>query len=1242
MIKAPHKWRDTFIMTSFRWKLAYQMPLLISLRSGIKMRRILFKDLRSARHGGNMTKAKKSISFKCKAIFIPLMLVAAILCSCTDTLPEKEQESVTGGGYDQFENSEGGTLTVSARVSNGSPRHAMPSIPELVYAALLYKDGEIPANPESKDFVQGTATEDGKLIFSFQRPDDTSGKFTLEICAFVKTEGESEDDTMQFSRETALLSGNKTGLSIVGDTIEISEAIPLSSSKPGTVSLKIKVPEGCSLEIDDARFSVMGDSLDFTLTQNGDGISAGVYPVTFTVKKGVEIVHIFSEYINVINGLCTNTWWNGEKSSEVKDVVSSIAKTVYVRGTGGYYDTNSPYNQDGNAMADDEHTGSFLSPLATIQKAIDKIIAINDGTSEYTIYVDGTLTQSTVASENGMADFSALSQNLNLTIKALSATATLDGGARFDADGNVTNEGGIRKRVIHAKPASGTLNLTLENLTITGGYQNSGYGGGIYVQSPGGELKISNGTTICGNRASRGGGIYIRNSRAFTMTGGEISDNIARGDGGGAVYVVDATFDMSGGTISNCKATSTSSSSGGGGIYNAGTLIISGGTISDCGAAVNGGGIYNNVSDASITSTITNCEISGCKTASTATAYGFGGGIYNASGTLELTDVTITGENDIGNPDARCGGGIYNKGSLTITRGKISNCTSIIGGGVYNSLGTLKITGGTISNCISESSGGGIVVSGNSTNTTSSAEIINCTIESCVSHSTSAGTSGGGGIYCHQQKLTITGGKISGCKSEGQGGGMSIMAYNFPLKIEGVTITDCNAKNGGGCHVAALVDESVNQEIIKNCIIKSCTATEKGGGISIGGGTTGGKYYAVTVSGSEISECESPSGSGVFLPLGTSLWLKDSTLKNDVSTSTGTASIYLAGSTTITNGIIDFSAFTATTKPKLYVQDALSQDSVATIKLGSTFQIGDTILQAAEDYTLTEEDCKRFAIDGGTYSIALVDGEGKLVAGGIYLDSSSGSDANSGLTASNAVKTLSKAIELFDSQYAQKIMVCAAYTLPSGESTLLDRMGGGRRNLPLVRYDGSSDVSSSFTETLLTISQGDVTITNVTLDGRKEKVTASGSLLDIDGSTTIVTLGDGATVCNNKTSQRGSGVYISAGTFKMIGGTVTGNNASYGGGVYADDDGTFEMSGGKIIGNTATSSYGGGEISGNKVGSGGGVYVNGSNSYFTMSGGKITGNTATTSGGGVYVVNGSTFTMKVGTVSGNSPDNVYQ
>ena len=35
-MKAPHKCRDTFIMTSFRWKLAYLMHIHIALRMCVK------------------------------------------------------------------------------------------------------------------------------------------------------------------------------------------------------------------------------------------------------------------------------------------------------------------------------------------------------------------------------------------------------------------------------------------------------------------------------------------------------------------------------------------------------------------------------------------------------------------------------------------------------------------------------------------------------------------------------------------------------------------------------------------------------------------------------------------------------------------------------------------------------------------------------------------------------------------------------------------------------------------------------------------------------------------------------------------------------------------------------------------------------------------------------------------------------------------------------------------------------
>ncbi|MBD5446197.1 MAG: leucine-rich repeat domain-containing protein, partial [Treponema sp.] len=236
---------------------------------------------------------------------------------------------------------------------------------------------------------------------------------------------------------------------------------------------------------------------------------------------------------------------------------------------------------------------------------------------------------------------------------------------------------------------------------------------------------------------------------------------------------------------------------------------------------------------------------------------------------------------------------------------------------------------------------------------------------------------------------------------------------------------------------------------------------------------------------------------------------------------------------------------------------------------------------------------------------------------------SSGDDTNSGLTASKAVKTLSKAIELYDAYGLEKIMVCTGYTLPSGESTLLDR--AGKNHLTLMRYDGSSDVSGALTDTLLLINSdsGDVTITNVTLDGNKTNVSANRCLLEIYNSKSTVTLGEGAAVCNNKSTYMAGGVSVwgESGTFEMVGGTITGNETtSIGGGVYVSAK--FKMSGGVISGNTAP--YGGG------------VLVNKGYYYFTMTGGKIINNTATTRGGGVYVNPKASFEMSGGEITGNN------
>ena len=1147
-----------------------------------------------------------------------------------------------GGGYEQFENSEGGTLTVSARVSSGSPRHAMPSMgfADFDYAALLYKDGEIPANHESKDFVQGTETEDGKLIFSFQRPDDTSGTFTLELFAFVKTEGEADEDAMQFSRESALLSGKEAGLEIVGDKIVIEKAIPLSSSKPGTVSLKIKVPEGCSLEIDNTvNFNCEKDdsaSDTYTIVEKdgASGIATGAYQVKFTVKKGGEIVYIFSECINVFNGMHTDKWDGLEKDAAKEITQNMIFSTVYVRGTGdGYYET-SPYKD--TATASDEHTGSFLSPLSTIQKAIDKIIAINDGSSAYTIYVDGTLDGMTAAKlgDNGMADFINLNKNLNLTIKTLSSTATLDAGARLDSDGTATVEG-IGKRVIYAKPAYGTLNLTLENLTITGG-NSSEEGGGIYVY--GGTLDMKN-CKVEGNitKGYRGGGISVVSGGNVIMDGGTISRNEVRGatssnqNYGGGVYVSSGRFIMKGDAIisENILAVADDATSRyGGNVYvSTGTFEMEGGTISGGNAK-------------------------------------YGAGVYVYSGEFTMKGGEISG----GNANSY-GGGVYvHSGEFTMKGGTISDCTANDGGGIYNAYGTLTIESGTkISGCESGLWGGGIYNGG-----TGTAVINGCTIESCKAKETSSNV-GGGGIFS-AGTLTVTGGTIYKCSAGSNGGGLFLNGSQ--CTVAGVTISECTATYGGG--VGLYINAIFTME--DGTIISENTA-QAGGGVYVYGSSSNGNTFTMT--GGTISENTAQRGGGVYITGTESTFtMTDGTITGNTADYYGGGGVYVTSSTftmedgeinnnnangsgggvylysngtfmmkggTISDctakydggggGIYNNGTFTIggeacipvgeDGKNDVYIvsgkaitvaSDLTAPSPVATIK-PSSYTAGSQVLSAGDGVTIDDAVCGKFAVtpqnDTGWRVAPNGDGTAGVleILDAIYLDSSNGDDTNSGLTASKSVKTLSKAIDLFDSQYAKKIIVCAAYTLLSGERGILDRMGGGKRNLPLVRYDGSSDVSDGFFGILLEINQGNVTITNVTFDGNKEKISANNPLLSIEGSITTVTLGDGVTVCNNYNNTTfGGGIYVSDGTLTMDNCIVSENRTiSKGGGIFACNSAKVTLTN-CTIKSCETTSEGSGT-------GGGGIYNE--NATIEIEGGEISDCSAGRTGGGIYNYSGT-------------------
>ena len=150
--------------------------------------------------------------------------------------------------------------------------------------------------------------------------------------------------------------------------------------------------------------------------------------------------------------------------------------------------------------------------------------------------------------------------------------------------------------------------------------------GVIYVKQ-GGSLTITDGSVnksgkITGGYANKGGGIY--NSGTLVVNGGTITGNRA-GDEGGGIYN-DGTLTINGGVIS-----SNTASGNGGGIGNDNTLTIKGGTITGNSANSAGGGIWMGTGTLNMQDAIT---VTG-----NTKAGGLADNVYLASGKV----ITVTG-----------------------------------------------------------------------------------------------------------------------------------------------------------------------------------------------------------------------------------------------------------------------------------------------------------------------------------------------------------------------------------------------------------------------------------------------------------------------------------------------------------------------------------------------------------------------------------------------------------------------
>ena len=221
--------------------------------------------------------------------------------------------------------------------------------------------------------------------------------------------------------------------------------------------------------------------------------------------------------------------------------------------------------------------------------------------------------------------------------------------------------------------------LTISNCTLGGPlFANFAKNGGGAIANFG-TMAIA-GCDVFDNRANDGGGIY--NAGTMTVTGGHVSANSASEFGGGIDNL--ATLTVNSSTLAYNSATD------GGGIYNAGTATVSGGSVSYNSAVYDGGGIYN-VGTLAVDGSGRHMTVSDC--AITGNSADDGGGIYNdAGGTATVSNCQLSS-----NICYSEGGGIYNAGAasaLTVSNSTFSGNTDGPSGSPDNIFGPYTDGGG--------------------------------------------------------------------------------------------------------------------------------------------------------------------------------------------------------------------------------------------------------------------------------------------------------------------------------------------------------------------------------------------------------------------------------------------------------------------------------------------------------------------------------------------------------------------
>ncbi|MCR5189067.1 MAG: leucine-rich repeat domain-containing protein, partial [Treponema sp.] len=515
-----------------------------------------------------------------------------------------------------------------------------------------------------------------------------------------------------------------------------------------------------------------------------------------------------------------------------------------------YYVAGSGYSVCSAAGDDENGTGSKTKPLASVGEAISLILNTNDGTLPFVIYLDGTDNSVSTSRLN----LSETTLPLTLTIKAPGSNqAVLNGYTDAATETKGSYNGALFS--ISGRSSTETI-INLENITITG-HQNpssSGTGGALYCSN----AKVTlNNCQITNNQAASGAGLAVDNNAYLIMDSSTIENNTANessGSGGGLYLIKTAKAELTnttiksnqayygGGigfnldanskdlTLTNCTISGNTANSGGGLYVASGTCTMAGGSVSGNTATSNGGGVAVSISnpleddtagslylcgtavigDSTKTLTPTSTDGEHSNTAvNGAGIYSSGGNVYIGYLSEEQVDSNFSG-GIYYNYASSYGGGVYNSnsGTLTMSKGNISNNYANCGGGVYT-LGSLYLCGTAVigdstktltststdgEHSNSAQKGAGIYSSGGNV-------YIGYTSDGEVDSDFSGGiyynyaSSDGGGVYnSNSGTLTMSKGTVAYNKGTTGGG----MWNSATLNINGGSISYNKGNTGGG------------------------------------------------------------------------------------------------------------------------------------------------------------------------------------------------------------------------------------------------------------------------------------------------------------------------------------------------------------------------------------------------------------------------------------------------------------